>query len=508
MFRVPPSIRAAALAFCVRLLAAQAPETEVAIRTHAYTPPAAVLHAESNLVETQLAVRDPIGRTVAGLRASDFEVLDNGVPQQIAAFSELRRDVETGMTPEAPREPRYVIFLFDDLHLGRFDLPFVKQAARKFIANGLKPWDRMSIETSSGSARLDFTSDSQQFAQSLERLNLHTHVYNSIEEYEADSGNLLSAVAAAARRLSFMQGERILVLLSSGFIIHISNEHDVESQIQKVIDAALRYNVLVHAIDGKGLSTSPTLALNRPLRELSNGAGGHFFENTNDLAGAMRQAAEPEVSYQIAFNPGQPDGKFHKLKIRYKSKGAEAAEFRPGYFAHTDTSEKALAARVPMDDAVLSGQSLHDVPFTVALAGGQPQDGAVPVSIGVTVDLNRLQFASWHGRHVQQIVLILALLDTSGAFVTGKESIMELALTDEKLASLKKTGLKTVATLTAPPGRYQVRTVVREGMTGALSASTQAIRLLPQPDQHSGVGRWTNYDAAKANPYPLPIHWC
>jgi hypothetical protein len=54
---------------------------------------------------------------------------------------------------------------------------------------------------------------------------------------------------------------------------------------------------------------------------------------------------------------------------------------------------------------------------------------------------------------------------------------MELALSDEKLASLKKDGLKTVATLDAPPGIYQARTVVREGMKGALSASTTAVEL-------------------------------
>jgi hypothetical protein len=34
-----------------------------------------------------------------------------------------------------------------------------------------------------------------------------------------------------------------------------------------------------------------------------------------------------------------------------------------------------------------------------------------------------------------------------------------------------------VATLDAPPGIYQARTVVREGMKGALSASTTAVDL-------------------------------
>jgi hypothetical protein len=60
---------------------------------------------------------------------------------------------------------------------------------------------------------------------------------------------------------------------------------------------------------------------------------------------------------------------------------------------------------------------------------------------------------------------------------SGKESIMERALTDEKLAALKKDGLKTVATLNAPPGIYRVRTIVREGTKGSLAASTTAVEL-------------------------------
>jgi hypothetical protein len=127
---------------------------------------------------------------------------------------------------------------------------------------------------------------------------------------------------------------------------------------------------------------------------------------------------------------------------------------------------------------VFSKQTLSDIPATVALAAGPPTDGtAIPVSIGITVDVSRLQFTTAKGRHMQQLVFLMALLDANGVFVIGKESIMDLALTDEKLASLKKGGLKAVATLNARAGIYQMRTVIREGMKGALSASTTAVEL-------------------------------
>lgn len=465
---------AAAPALCTLLLgflvSAQTPVQEVVIRTHPYTPPSTILHAESNLVQTGLTVRDPLGHAIGGLLAADFEVFDNGVPQVITAFSEVRADAQSAA---APPEPKYVTFFFDDLHMGNLDLPFVKQAARKYVARGLEPWDLTSIATTSGAGALGFTHDAKLFAEKLEHLNLHTHVIHSVEEYEADSANTLGELGAAAQRLSEAPGQRILVLMSSGFIIHVGARNDVESQVQKTIDAAVRWNVVVHAIDAKSLTANPnTWRLNRPLKEITQGTGGHLFENTNDLAGSMELATHPEVAYQLAFNPGSPDGKFHTLKIRFKSKRGESAEYRPGYLSKPADLEKKLLAREPFDDAVFSKQTMQGVPATVAVAGGTD-----PISIAVTVDLTRLQFTTFEGRHMQQIVFLMTLLDASGNFVTGKESIMDLALTDEKLASLKKTGLKTVATLSAPAGIYQARTVVREGMKGGLSASTTPVEL-------------------------------
>jgi VWFA-related protein len=549
------------LALCNLLLPAQGPMQEVVIRTHAYTPPSTTLHAESDLVESGLTVRDARGRTVAGLHASDFVVLDNKVPQQITAFSELRSGGQpaapaaapaSGKSAETvppanvpPAEPKFVTFFFDDFHMSAGDMLFVKQAARAFTAKGIKPPDRMSIVTASGQGDLDFTTDQKLFAERLEHLAPHNRyvvpsycgvspidsyifLHNldgqivdeaigaavpcagcsqqdtpaacrakaygiaqqaattAWEQLQAQSHETLDALGFAAKRLSQMRGTRILVLTSSGFLL----TPGVPPELQHFIDAAGRANIVVHAIGAQGLEARQggskdflrrSLYL-MPLENITNGTGGHFFKDNNDIAGDMELAANPEVTYVLAFNPGTPDGKLHTLKIRFKTNRPDSLEFRPSYFSRRDESEKALAARAPLDDAVFSKQTLNDVPATVAfLSAGQPKDaakdGAIPISVGITVDVNRLPFVTSHGRHMQQIVFLMTLLDANGAFVTGKESIMELALTDEKLASLKKDGLKAVATLNAQAGIYQLRTIVREGMKGAIAASTMQFEL-------------------------------
>ncbi len=513
-----------------------------------------ILRAESNLVEAGLTVRDSLGHAVGGLHASDFVVFDNGVPQQITAFSELRPEPTpptteraAGKPPETvppanipPPQPKFVTFFFDDFHVPNGSMLFVKQGARAFIAEGVKPGDRLSIVTASGQGDLDFTTDAKVFAARLEHLSSHvrpvvTHycgvspidsyifLHNldgqiveaaiaaamkcancgqgdsaaqcrmtaygiaqeaastTWEQVRALSIDTLDALGYAAKRLSQMNGTRILVLTSSGFLLRPG----VPPELQHFIDGAVRWNIAVHAIGAQGLDArmgGPKDSLRRslplmPLQNIANGTGGHYFKDTNDLAGAMELAANPEVTYLLAFNPGSRDGKFHTLKIRFKSKREDSIQFRPGYFSRLDDPKKELSAGAPMDDAVFSKETFRDVPATVALAAGQPKDGAIAVSIRVTVDVNGLRFGTANGRHVQQIVFLMTLLDANGRFITGKESIMDLALTDEKLASLKEDGLKAVATLNAPAGIYQVRTIVREGMKGSLTASTAAVEL-------------------------------
>jgi VWFA-related protein len=525
---------------------------EVTIRSHPYVPPSAILRAEANLVEAPLTVRDKQGHAIAGLHASDFEVLDNGVVQKITAFSELRpnarNDVkaakpapstpteEVPAAPIPPSIPKFVTFFFDDAHLSNADMLFTVRAAHTFIARGLRPPDRMSIVTTSGQGDLDFTGDQKLFADKLDHLASHRRpavgggcgavspeesyivvhhldfqtmekaiglamvcacgdgekentcrpralavaesaASSSWEQTQAQSIATIGALGYAAKKLHEVNGTRILVLTSSGFLISPG-----QPEMEKFIDGAVRWNIVVHAIDALGLNpirgngeghTAPLIqSLSwMPLEKVTLGTGGHFFKNSNDLAAAMDLAANPEVTYLLAFNPGSHDGQFHMLKIRFKSKRPESVQFRPGYYSPAEPKIQP-SARTAMDDAVFARQTLSDIPAAVMASVEKDT-----VTVTVALDVTHLGFAPANGRHAQQLVFLMTLLDPNGGFVTGKESIMDLALTDERLASLEKNGLKAIATLSAPKGAYQIRTVVREGMKGSLAASTIPVEL-------------------------------
>jgi hypothetical protein len=247
-----------------------------------------------------------------------------------------------------------------------------------------------------------------------------------------------------------------------------------------VIDAAVHGSVAIDVIDAKGLAAISNGRSRQTLQEIADGTGGHFFRDSNDIVGSMELAAHPEVSYSLAFTPASRDGKFHSLKIRFKSKRGDALEYRPGYISRKDDDSKSAPAARPMDDAVFSSQTLPDILAVVAMKTAPARENLIRASIFITVDVNPLLFASSHDRHMQQIVFLTVLLDGDGGFVTGVESTMDLALTDATFSSLQKDGLRTVATLDAAPGTYQLRTIIREGMKGSLGAATAKVELRQQ----------------------------
>ncbi len=168
---------------------------EVTIRYGVYKPHPATFSVESNLVDLRVTVRDRNGRPVAGLTASDFEVFDNGKPQQPSFFSEEK----SGARPElisaappagnpsaaeaasppsaapaaAPRGGRSIVLFIDDTHGEPRAVQQSRLAAEKFVSTGMRPGDRVAIFTDSGDVTVDFTSDAQALVTAIARLRTH-----------------------------------------------------------------------------------------------------------------------------------------------------------------------------------------------------------------------------------------------------------------------------------------------------------------------------------------------
>jgi VWFA-related protein len=113
------------------------------------------------ITNVDLVITDAKGNHVSGLAKDDLVLVENGVPRAITNFSELRKNgADEAKSIYAPVNRR--ILLVFDLN----SLPFASKrqmvaAARKFIADNLRPNDRVAVVTAGSTlAKLtDWTND-------------------------------------------------------------------------------------------------------------------------------------------------------------------------------------------------------------------------------------------------------------------------------------------------------------------------------------------------------------
>lgn len=167
----------------------------------------AIFNAHVNLVMVPVVVRDKSGNTIGTLKKEDFQLFDRGKLQFIARFAMEKASDRIKPTevpdddsevPNNSGEPpktvilpaRFIAYVFDDLHLDIGDLTQARKAASKYLAESLRPDERIAIYTTSGRVMLDFTSDLTAIGEAMNRIvpKIDTTDYDCppISFYQAD----------------------------------------------------------------------------------------------------------------------------------------------------------------------------------------------------------------------------------------------------------------------------------------------------------------------------------
>jgi VWFA-related protein len=147
----------------------------------------ATFSTKVNLVMVPVVVRDGKGKAIGTLQKEDFQLFDKGKSQVISRFSvekagEAAIPAEVGTDeaaidksaapagPAAPIAQRFVIYLFDDVHLSTSDLVQARDAADRHLTESLDPATRAAIFTTSGQGNVDFTDDRVKLHEALLKL--------------------------------------------------------------------------------------------------------------------------------------------------------------------------------------------------------------------------------------------------------------------------------------------------------------------------------------------------
>ena len=461
---------------------------------------------------------------------------------RVSASGSPRTDTATDVT--AP-PPRAIALFFDDMHIAPLGLSRAKTAAHKLVDSKMRPGDRLAVYTDSGEVVLDLTTDKAALASAIERIKAHpqrgssgvavcptltpyqayviaknldlmalniavaekiacdcsdevcaqqapaqvkTNAANTWDVFQFQSRIPLDVLKIIVRGLSRVPGQRIVLMVSPGFITG-----GMERETAAITEEAVRAHVVISALDSEGLMNSGESPESKPspvhakwaertqgLRELlitgvmaeaAESTGGQFVKNTNDFIESFDNlTAPPEVSYLIAFAPaGEPDGRQHPIALRLTGQSNYRVETRRSYFS-ARPEEHVLSVQDRLDRMAASNETANPFPTIVRLS----RPAVSTVRVDITVDLRHLKFSRQPGLSLQELTFLTLLEDAGGNFIAGKQSVMDLRLSEGKLAELQKDGLHAATTFSLATGSYRVREIVREVVENRIAASNTA----------------------------------
>jgi VWFA-related protein len=243
------------------------------------------------------------GRPILGLKPADFEVVDNGVPQQVELVS----------FENIPLNVVLALDMSDSVAGERLEQ---LQDAGRAVLGGLSRGDQAAVVTFSNAVTLaaPLTADITLVRGALD------------EAWGVGATSLADGVYAAMMVGEADAGRALVIVFSDGV--------DTSSWLSddRVLDSATRGDAVAYAV-GVGANGSSSF-----LRELASLTGGTAYniDSTRDLrATFLRILDEFRHRYLVSYTPhGVGRNGWHRLDVRLKNRRA-TIRARPGYLAGT-----------------------------------------------------------------------------------------------------------------------------------------------------------------------------
>jgi VWFA-related protein len=335
---------------------------------------------------------------------------------------------------------------------------------------------------------------------------------NIVNQSQIQARTNLQQIELVVKYLAQMPGQRAVILVSPSFL-----SQSEQYQLDRLIDHALRSQVVISSLDPKGLAVlsreadasesyipidPQTLeAAHRvdSLRELvatavlanvAEGTGGEYFHNSNDLKAGFGALAGSPTYYTLAFAPKdvQQDGKFHALKVTLteKEKGF-TIQARRGYYApkpgeavpktvaEIPVPPKAAEPKkevAPLDpeeqaqeqirQAVLSKTDVEQLPVALDVKLPAGQGDTRELSLSAHLDAAPLHFHKDGDHNLNTVTFVFAVFDDKDNLLNAQQRRAKVNVLDGQLPGFLKAGVDVNLTFELNPGAYRLREVVTD----------------------------------------------
>ncbi len=452
----------------------------------------------------------------------DFENVDEAAALNEATINAVAPNGIFGAkngtaTTEQLRNHRLIVMFFDLTSMQPDDIDRAQDAARNYISKQMHPADLVALVSLNDTLSLDqdFTAskdfllkavNSYGGAQSEGFEPCATSTTNQVEDassFTADESEYndlntdreLFAIEEISKSLSYLNEKKSLLYFSGGI-----QRDGIENQasLHAAINASVRANLAIYSVDARGLqSISPlgdattgnlrgansfngaalqnNLDSNFTTQEvmagLSADTGGKFFSDSNDFSPAFtRIQNDTSAYYVLGFHSTdlRRDGRYRRLSIKV-DRGDIKLEYRPGYYAPADYKhatkdererqlDEELASDLPATDMAVYMQALY---FRLA-------ENRFYVPVSLVVPGSQIPFVKGGDRDKATLDIIGQVKDSASHDIGDVRDTVKLAVDESQQVRQKNVQYTTGFNL--PPGKYHVKFVVRENVTGRMGS--------------------------------------
>jgi Ca-activated chloride channel homolog len=264
------------------------------------------IRVDTSLVTVPVIVTDRDGRFVTGLTRADFQITEDGKPQEIATF----------MTTN---EPFTVALLIDTSRSTHDYLGVIRDAAIGFVKQ-LQPQDRVLIVTFDEKVNFlgDFTSDRGQLQRTIKgvRSSFLTRIYDAIS-------------LTISEKLMPLKGRKAIVVFSDG-VDTLSGQATYES----TLDLVARSGVPVYAVqyrapiypdkpDRVRAQVERQITAVKFLRALAQQSGARplqaeLIENAGRTFAVIADELRNQYTLEYYSTNDRQDGGYHSIAVSLK----------------------------------------------------------------------------------------------------------------------------------------------------------------------------------------------
>ncbi len=273
-----------------------------------------VFRSDVRLVRMLATVRDADGKLAGNLKRDDFQIVDNGVPQDVAVF-------------EATTEKPLCVALLIDCSRStqrehRTELDSVRTFVRSLFQAG-NPGDAATLYSFNADVTLEAS-----WTRSAERIE---RALNRLRSEGATA--LYDAISFGAQDLKSRDGRHVAVIVSDGGNTFGKTTYLQALEAAHAADTIIYSVIIVPVAEEPGRNTGGEHAL----ASLSNSTGGRTFfpGTTKDLDRAFAEILRDlRMQYLLGYYPHSlpvTHERFHEVRLSLRRAGYTVAS-RRGYF--------------------------------------------------------------------------------------------------------------------------------------------------------------------------------